>query len=307
MKTVSGAITSQMKSAGKVIDSQKQNFIKMTKSEKTKYGKKLVKSKQNVDSKSSTSRNKLKKINSSKIDASFDARRQKSKSISDGPKNKLPVKKKISTLSKVKKTVILTEEKSIEKSRIRTIQSILHFLKTARNLKKISLAKVGLSDASCVTFQQEFNKKEMSNKINDKNKIKSLNLKKSNNKTETNNDIKSNKIGEKDANGSINGRKNLDRTPQVFISQEIPEIITSIEDNFQPKKMEKDIDSSIYKDMKIREKELSEDSNDDFYNLDISNEKNINLVRKRNLEVIIYLNELSVQSGEDLINILQLS
>ena len=304
MKSFSGAITLQMKSAGKVIDSQTKSFIKMTKSKKSKkskYGsKKLLKSQRDVDSKSSMSRKKLQISSSSKNGSLSDERRQKHRKIADEPKNKLFMKKKILISPRVKKTVILTEEKLIEKSRIRSIRSILNFLKTARNLKKIGFAKVGLSDASCVTFQQEFDKMKMSNKISD------LNILKSNNKIKINN-LKNSRVGDKDVNERINRKTVSGGIPQVSIVQEIPEIITSIEESFQTKNMEKDIDLSIYKNIKFDGKLPSERNKEDSNHLDENNENDVKLTRKRDLEVIIYLNELSVQSSENLINILQLS
>ena len=301
MKSLSGAITLQIKSAGKVIDSQTKSFIKMTKSKKSKYGaKKLLKSKRDVDPESSMSRKKLQTSKSSKKGSLSDERRQKHRKIADESKNNFLMKKKILISSRVKKTVILSEEKLIEKSRIRSIRSIMNFLKTTRNLKKIGFAKVGLSDASCVIFQQEFDKMKMSNKIND------LKIFKSSNEMKIN-DLQKSRVGDKDVNERINGKSISGGIPQVSIYQEIPEIITSIEESFQTKNMEKDIDLLIYKNIKFDGKLLSESNNEDSNHLDENNENDVKLTRKRDLEVIIYLNELSVQSSENLINILQLS
>ena len=302
MKTFSGAIKLKIESAGKIVDSQKDSFIKMTKTKKSKSygGKKLLKSKIEEKIKISKTNKISKKTKDNKLNLNLIDRKSLKKGVG---------KKKILMVPTMTKNMILSEDKLLEKSRIRTIRSVLHTLRIARNLKKIVLVKVGLTDLSCILFKQEFDKKVIIDK-NIKNKSQKNDVTSREEKQSKNGIVKETDSRNKneEINTNINENENLfSKAPQIIISDEIPEIITSIDNILLDDEMDKDIDSLIYKHVHVQPKEnifkdFNDKKNDDNMNMD-----NINSIRKRKIQVLIYLNELSIQSTENLIELFQIS
>ena len=353
LTSFSTVLSSHMKTAGEMAGElleKKKNVIsvknmKNSKNDKNnkngknkKTGKNIKTDKKNVKIDISTRKKMLGAKKGKKLDTSFDLNEEKKKIKSKKILNKkksIPVNgvensknsKKSKQMGKsgmtvLTKNIILSEDKLFERSRLKVIRAVLHTVKMARNLKRISLVKVGLSDFSVALFRQELDKKEKMNMLG---KNKGLvgergtsadsggNEGKENEKKMRKNSIDK-KLGKSNKNYkySKNDLTNISLSPLVEIPT-APELIMELNDGIES---EKDVDSTLYRHLRPdKEENISENVE----NNKVSEEEKIKIIvmenteekkeikEKRDIRVVTYLNEISVKSASDLTELFQLS
>ena len=315
VKSVTGILSTHMQTASDMFDTtkmKKKYGLKINKIDKIsneKFEKKVI---------GKTSKKILKKKITKKITKTSGKKEGKKKmknftSINEKVKRKeIEIKSKKSNLSvPMVKDLILSEDKIIEKLRMKVIYGLLHTLKVAKNLKKIGLIKVGLNDFNCVLLKKEFDKREKDKYDEKKKEMDNINLNKSNT------DLKSLEL-KKQIELKKTQKKNENYksfSPQISIPLE-PELITNLENISFTKQDEKDLDSSIYHHLRF-EDAAGEKKEIQFLTTKNENEnEKVNTLFSSSLKqsprfkeiVITYsLNGLSQKSLTDLTEIVQYS
>lgn len=318
IKSISVAVSAQLQSVGDMLDTKKISSIELSKKKENK--KKNFKSKIAVKSKSNKKRKLLKKsvkdnsepvikekILKKKIENKKLLKKTLSEAPSDFPVAEKKSKRRLSTT--ITKDIILSEDKLLEKSRMKVVRGLLHALKMTRNLKKIGLVKVGLTDFSCLLLKKEFNRKQIVNKVT----VEKVATNKNENPV-----IFANKMNamrkkfEKNSSGSESPKISI--SPQMSIPSE-PELITNLDSISFSSQNEADIDSSIYRHLRPDERVSDDSLSQDDYRLatEILLEEvsdggpSSGLSGRKSVVVAVSMNSLSPQSVLDLNEIVQLS
>lgn len=311
VKSVTGILSTHMQTASDMFDSTKM---------KKKYGVKIDRITNNKIEKiviGKNPQNKLKKKLNKKVK---EARKKVGKkemkkisSINEKVKRKeIETKSKKSNLSTpMVKDMILSEDRIIEKLRMKVIYGLLHTLKVAKNLKKIGLIKVGLNDFNCVLLKKEFDKREKEKYDEKKKERENINLNKSNK------DMKSSELKKqielKKTQKNDENYKSF--SPQISIPSE-PELITNLENISFTKQDDIDLDSSIYHHLRFEDsagekKEIQFlSTNDENENEKVNTSFSSSLKQSQRIKetIITYsLNGLSQKSLTDLTEIVQYS
>ena len=313
MKSVSGILSSHMQTASEMFDtnSSKRKYSlkidKITNEKSAKKGKGKLSARKMLGKKSSKKNSEITKRGMKKI--------ENLPSINEKIKTKEnEIKSKKSSLSTpMIKDMILSEDKMIEKLRMKVIWGLFHTLKVARNLKKIGLIKVGLNDFNCVLLRKEFDKREKEKNDEKKNEIDNIIQNKSNIEIKSK-ELKK-QIEVKKLKKSNENYKSL--SPQISIPSE-PELITNLENLSFTKQDEKDLDSSIYhhlryddvgdkKEIQFSSTTIENESKNENENENNSFTSSIKQSRTREILITYSLNELSQKSFSDITEIVQYS
>jgi hypothetical protein len=315
MKSVSGILSSHMQTASEMFDtsSNKKKYSlkidKITNEKSAKKGKGKISVKKILVKKSSNKNSEITKKGKKKEMKNLPSINEKIKTKENEIKSK-----KSSLSTPMIKDMILSEDKMIEKLRMKVIWGLLHTLKVARNLKKIGLMKVGLNDFNCVLLKKEFDKREKEK--NDEKKKEIDNIIQNKSKIEVKSKELKKQIEVKKLKKSNENYKSL--SPQISIPSE-PELITNLENLSFTKQDEKDLDSSIYHH--LRYDDVGDKKEIQFSSTIIENESNngnenennsftsSSLKQSRIREILITysLNELSQKSLSDISEIVQYS
>jgi hypothetical protein len=319
MKSISVAVSAHLQTVGEMLDTKKSMSMSGTELSKGKRNKtKISKLKTKIIPKSNKKRKLLKKSTKNNIEPvgkkilkkkimkkKLSQKIDPKTTVDDGMSEKKS-KRRLSTT--ITKNIILSEDKLLEKSRMKVVRGLLHALKMARNLKKIGLVKVGLTDFSCVLLKKEFARKQAITKnTEEKGKVIS-----NENPIIFANKMKAmRKKFEKSSSGLDSPKVSL--SPQVSIPSE-PELITNLE-NASYSQNEADIDSLIYRHLRPDERVQDDSLSQADYRLatemlleEVSGGSgSTSDLGKRNIIVAVSMNALSPQSVLDITEIVQLS
>lgn len=337
MKSLMGVVNGQLKIGQKLFEKNKKDFLlgmggvpgqknlkrnyeKKNKIKLLKFNNKILGNKGLKRGKSSNKDNdvkiKVKSIKTNKINK-YDTTNKNKNELKKSPiitkKSKI-LKNKSKLTSPIITTMIISEDKLIEKSRARVLNSLVHTISVATNLKKIKLAKTGFTNFSSVLLINIFKKKIMlskNKKLNDDSLIIEKEI-----SVEIHDDISDNEKIDNFENSSTDVENIVPTSPYFKIPKE-PDLIISLENE---NKTNVSIDSSFqpFVSKIILESNLSnpDDSNDNNscnddsdnnknVNLGRSNDinnhkyKNIELINKRNIIVDLSLNDMSESSIYD--------
>jgi hypothetical protein len=313
MKSISVAVSAQLQTVGDMLDTKKS----MSGMELSK-GKQNNKKKSKMIPKSNTKRKLLKKSSKNNLESvgkkilkkkimkkKLSQKNEPEKTVDDGMSEKKS-KRRLSTT--ITKNIILSEDKLLEKSRMKVVRGLLHALKMARNLKKIGLVKVGLTDFSCVLLKKEFARKQIITKnTEEKGKIVS-----NENPIIFANKMKAMRKKFEKSSSALDSPK-VSLSPQMSIPSE-PELIMNL-DTASYSQNEADIDSSIYRHLRPDERVNDDSLSQADYRLateilleEISDGNgSASDLGRRNIIVSVSMNSLSPQSVLDITEIVQLS
>lgn len=316
IKSISVAVSAQLQTVGGMLESKKSvSSIETSKGKKNKKIYSILKSK--VIIKKNKKAKLLKKSSKSvdtvgakllkkKIFKKKLLQKTEIKTTTDDGTAEKKSKRRLSTT--ITKNIILGEDKLLEKSRMKVVRGLLHAFKMARNLKKIGLVKVGLTDFSCLLLKKEFARKQIITKnTEEKGKVIS----------NENPVIFANKMKAMrkkfERNSSELDSPKISLSPQISIPSE-PELITNL-DTASYSQNEADIDSAIYRHLRPDERVQDDSLSQADYRLateilleEVSDGNGTGSdIGRRNIIVAVSLNSLSPQSVLDITEIVQLS
>jgi hypothetical protein len=317
MKSISVAVSAQLQTVGDMLDTKK-SMSGMELSKGKQNNKKKSKLKSKIISKSNTKKKNLSKCSKNNLESvgkkilkkkimkkKLSQKIEPKTTVDDGMSEKKS-KRRLSTT--ITKNIILSEDKLLEKSRMKVVRGLLHALKMARNLKKIGLVKVGLTDFSCVLLKKEFARKQIITKnTEEKGKILS-----NENPIIFANKMKAMRKKFEKSSSALDSPK-VSLSPQMSIPSE-PELITNL-DTASYSQNEADIDSSIYRHLRPDERVNDDSLSQADYRLatemlleEVSDGNgSASDLGRRNIIVSVSMNSLSPQSVLDITEIVQLS